>query len=62
MSFIKGAIVAILIGLYFCERKLGFPFRIRLDRNKQEVELVFEYKFINTIMEDLGRVFGANSE
>lgn len=36
MGFIKGALVAIPIGLYFGERNLGFPLRFRLDRSKQE--------------------------
>jgi len=62
MGFIKGALVAIPIGLYFGERNLGFPLRFRLDRNRQEVELLFEYRFINTVIKDLGRLVGAQTE
>lgn len=58
MGFIKGALVAIPIGLYFGERNLGFPLRFRVDRYRQEIELVFEYRFMNAMIEDLRKLTG----
>lgn len=62
MGFFKGALIAIPIGLYFGERNLNFPLRLRIYEEQQEIDLLFDYRFAGVLVRDLKQLLGIRNQ
>lgn len=52
MGLWRGIFLALPLGIYFGEKNLKFPLRLEF-REHEEIGLVFEYKFVYTLAEDI---------